>query len=75
MVTGRLLDLLVRDAVTRYCVLCLAGAADISPHDAESAVRAVAQDENVQILFGECDLCGRRDSVIRRRRAPTLFGA
>jgi hypothetical protein len=73
MVTDRLLDLLVRDAVTRYCVPCLAGAADLSPHEAESAVRAVARDESVQVLHGECDLCGRRDSVIRRRKAPVLF--
>jgi hypothetical protein len=74
MNTDQLLDLLTRDAVTRYCVSCLAGAADISPVDAQSAVQTLVHHESVQVLQGECDLCGRRDDVIRRRRPPVLFG-
>ena len=74
MVSNRVLDVVVRDAATRYCAACLAGAADISHEDAEAVIRAVAQHDSLQVLFGECDLCGQKRLVIRRRKAPTLFG-
>ena len=74
MVTRRLLEVLVRDAVTRYCVRCLADAADRSTASVRCAVPALVLNENVQALTDdECDLCGQRAFVLRRRKPPALF--